>query len=132
MLLVDRNGLPLAVNVHSASPNEQKLVEDLVDRRVLRRPVKRLLYDKALDSDVCRNRLKQRGIDLICRHRRNRSRTPLQDGRKLRRLQKRWRIERTIAWLQNFRRLVTRYERHANLYLGLVQLTCVIIVMRWF
>jgi transposase len=31
-----------------------------------------------------------------------------QDGRALRRYRQRWKIERTFAWLSNFRRLVVR------------------------
>ena len=132
MLLVDRIGLPLGVEVHSASPNEQRLVESLLDNRVLRRRIRRLMYDKALDSDVIRAKMSKRGVDLICRHRRNRTRKRIQDGRKARRLRKRWYVERTIAWLQNFRRLVTRYERHAHLFLGFVQMACMLIAMRRF
>ena len=44
-------------------------------------------------------------------NRENRAQT--QDGRKLRRYKRSWCVERLLAWLQWFRRLVTRYEyRH--------------------
>src|SRR5262249_5177050 len=46
--------------------------------------------------------------ELICPHRRNRTRPAMQDGRSLRRYRHRWIVERTIAWLSNFRRLVVR------------------------
>jgi hypothetical protein len=72
---------------------------------------RRLIYDKAADSDALRLRLKKRGIELICPHRSNRKRPMLQDGRSLRRYRRRWTIERTVAWLGNFRRLVVRYEQ---------------------
>ena len=49
---------------------------------------------------------------MICPHRKNRSKAPTQDGRALRRYRRRWKVERTFAWLGNFRRLVVRYERH--------------------
>jgi hypothetical protein len=64
---------------------------------VLRRRIRRLMYDKALDSDIIRAKMSKRGVDLICRHRRNRSRKRIQDGCKARRLRKRWYVERTIA-----------------------------------
>jgi transposase len=35
----------------------------------------------------------------------------MQDGRTLRRYRKRWKVERTFAWLQNFRRLWVRQDR---------------------
>jgi len=55
-----------------------------------------------------------------------------QDGRPLRRYRRRWRVERVFAWLQNFRRLVTRYERKASNFLGFVQLGCLVILLRHF
>lgn len=132
MLLVDGRGLPLAAEVHSASPAEVRLIEPLVASRLLRRRPVRLIYDKAADCDALRLRLAKRGTDLICPHRRNRRRPKLQDGRKLRRYKRRWKVERSIAWLFNFRRLVVRHERHARLFLGLVQLACLCVSLRRF
>ena len=40
--------------------------------------------------------------------------------------------ERLFAWLQNFRRLVTRNERHAENFLSMVQLGCIVILSRQF
>ena len=71
----------------------------------------RLIYDKAADSDRLQKRLSARRIDLIVPHRAGRVKLPLQDGRKLRPYRRRWKIERTIAWIQNSRRLVVRYDR---------------------
>jgi transposase len=73
------------------------------------------MYDKAGDADALRKRLTERGIDLIYPHRQNRTKLPLQDGRKLRRYKRRWKMERTLAWLRNFRRLVVRWERHITM-----------------
>ena len=55
-----------------------------------------------------------------------------QDGRPLRRYRRRWKIERLFAWLHNFRRLVTRYEYHAENFLAFVQLGCIMILLRAF
>ena len=132
MLLADGGGLPLAADVHSASPAEVRLIEPLLARRVLLRRPRRLIYDKAADSDALRLRLAKRGIDLITPHRAGRVRPRLQDGRKLRRYKRRWKVERSIAWLFNFRRLVVRYEHHAHLFLGLVQLACLYTTLRRF
>jgi transposase len=75
----------------------------------------RLIYDKACDSDALRQRLAKRGIDRICPHRRNPKKVPLQDGCTLRRYKRRWKVERTFAWLGNFRRLVVRWEHSITL-----------------
>ena len=125
MLLVDGNGLPLAVDISSASPAEVTLVEPLLEKRTLPRKPKRLVYDKAADSDPLRERLAKQRVELICPHRSNRKKAATQDGRALRRYKRRWKVERSISWLFNFRRLVSRYERHSHLFLGLVQLACV-------
>jgi len=132
MLLTDAKGLPLAADTASASPHEVTLIEPLLEKRVLRRNPRRLIYDAAADSDPLRARLRKRRIELISPHRRNRIKPKTQDGRKLRRYKRRWKVERTISWLQNFRRLVTRYERHAHLFHGFVQLACVVIVLGRF
>ena len=132
MLLVDGAGLPLAVDVHSASPAEVTLIEPLLEQAVTPYVPKRLIYDRAADSDPLRKRLAARGIELICPHRRGRVRRNTQDGRPLRRYRKRWIVERTISWLQAFRRLVTRYEFYAVLFHSLAKLACLMIVLRRF
>ena len=132
MVLIDGSGLPLGIDTASASPHEVTLIEPLLDKRVLRRKTQRLICDAAADSDPLRARLLRRGIELICPHRKNRKKPPTQDGRKPRRYRRRWGVERSISWLQDFRRLVTRYEYHAHLFHGLVQLACMIVVLRRF
>ena len=78
-------------------------------------------------------RLRQeRGIELIEPHKADRSRLWMQDGRPLRRYKRRWKVERLFAWLQNFRRLVVRYEYYLENFLGMVQLACAIILLRHF
>ena len=132
MVLVDGCGLPLGAQIASASPHEVTLIEPLLDQRILPTKPRRLIYDAAADSDPLRTRLAKRGIELISPHRKNRKKPPTQDGRKLRRYRRRWKIERSIGWLQNFRRLVTRYEYYAHLFHGFVLLACLIVVMRRF
>jgi transposase len=41
---------------------------------------------------------------------------------------RRW-VERLFASLQDYRRLVTRYERHAENFLGFVYLGCIRILL---
>jgi len=90
----------------------------------------RVIADKGYDSDALRGRLRRRGIVLIAPHRSNRHRTPPQDGRVLRRYKKRWIVERSIAWLGNFRRLVVRYDRSLTNYQAFVHIACLMIVLR--
>jgi len=138
MVLVDGQGTPLGIHLDSASPAEVKLAETTLETvsvghvgpgRPRTRP-ERVISDKAYDSDPLRNRLEARGIELIAPHRRNRKKPPTQDGRPLRRYKRRWIVERTNAWIQNFRRLVVRYERSATIFLGLVHMACALIVLK--
>lgn len=132
MAITDRSGLPLAVDIESASPAEVKLAPELlceVKRRVGIWP-QRLMADKAYDSDHFRYLLKAVDGELICPHRRNRKRPPMQDGRKLRRYKKRWKVERFFAWLFNSRRTVVRYEYHHLNYAGFIHLACVKILLQ--
>ena len=62
----------------------------------------------------------------------DRKRAKTQDGHPLRRMRRRWRVERLFAWLQNYRRLVTRYERRAGNFLGFLYLGCICILLRYF
>jgi transposase len=73
-----------------------------------------------------------RGIEMIAPHRVNRRpEHKTQDGRPLRRYVRRWKIERMFSWLYNFRRLVVRWEYHAENYLGLLHLACAVILLRY-
>ena len=132
MAVADGNGLPLAVCTDSASPAEVKLVAQTLEQRFIADVPERLIGDKAYDSDRLDNEvLQQFGTEMIAPHREGRRADRVtQDGRPLRRFKRRWKVERLFAWLYNFRRLVVRYEYHAENYLGLVQLACVVILLR--
>jgi transposase len=139
MVVVDGQGLPLGNHLHSASPAEVKLVEaTLATIRVGRRhqagrprqKPERLIADRAYDSDPLRRQLGQRDIELIAPHRKNRRKPPTQDGRALRRYKRRWTVERTFAWLGNFRRLVVRYDRLLTIYQAFFHIACFMIVLR--
>jgi transposase len=47
-----------------------------------------------------------------------------------RRYKKRWTIERSLAWLGNFRRLVVRYDRSLTMYEAFVHIACFMITLR--
>jgi transposase len=130
MAIVDRRGLPLAVHVARASPNEVRLIDATLAARFLTAYPARLIGDRAYDSDPLDARLQQQyGIALIARHKVNRIRPVTQDGRVLRRVKRRWVVERFFAWLHNSRRLVARWERHVENFLGMLQLACMRILL---
>jgi transposase len=130
MAIADRAGLPLALWIESASPHEVTLVEKTLDQMLIDEQPECLIGDRAYDSDKLDKRLmEQRGLELIAPHRSTR-RVPTQDGRKLRRYRRRWKVERLFSWLFNFRRLVTRYEFHADNFQGFLHLAAALILLR--
>ncbi len=132
MAVADRAGLPVALYLEAASPHEVTLVEATVASRFVAEKPQLLIGDRAYDSDPLDERLREMGIELIAPHRGNRKKPKTQDGRRLRRYKRRWKIERLNAWLQNYRRVTVRYERKAENFLGLVQLACILILLRAF
>jgi transposase len=90
----------------------------------------RVIADKAYDSDPLRERLAKRGIDLICPYRENNKKKKYEDGRKLRRYKRRWRVERTFSWLGNSRRLVVRWDRDIVIYNAFFHVACLLLTLR--
>jgi transposase len=139
MVVVDGQGIPLGSQLTSASPSEVRLAPSTLATisvprggpgRPQQRPL-RVIADRGYDSDPLRWQLLRRGILLISPHRKNRRATPLNDGRALRRYRKRWKVERTFAWLGNYRRLVVRYDRTLSMYQAFFHLACALITLRF-
>jgi transposase len=140
MVVVDGQGIPLGAHLDSASPSEMKLLEPTIEKIAVprqergrpRKNPKRIIADRSYDSDPLRKRVAERGIELICPYRSNNKKKKYQDGRKLRRYKRRWTVERTFAWLQNFRRLVVRWDRKLTVYQGFFHIACILITLRQF
>lgn len=130
MAIVNCRSLPLAVHVARASPAEVRLVDATLEARFIAHYPPRLIADRAYDSDPLDAQLMTDfGIELIAPHRDNRVRAATQDGRALRRYKRRWVVERFFAWLHNSRRLVIRWERHVENFVGMLQLACMRILL---
>jgi transposase len=111
-------------------PHESRLVEGVLGHSFLDTLPARLIGDKAYDSDSLDGDLAERyGIEIIAPHRGKR-REPTQDGRRLRRYRRRWRVERLFAWPHQFRRLVIRWEHHVENFFAMVRLGCMQILLR--
>jgi transposase len=132
MAVADGTGIPVAIHAASASPHEVTLVEATLEQCFVEDKPQRLIGDLAYDSDPLDTALAKQDIEMIAPHRENRVKPATQDGRSLRRYARRWRVERLFAWLQNFRRLVIRYEYHVENFLGFVQLGCMCIILRTY
>ncbi|MCC6280052.1 MAG: transposase [Saprospiraceae bacterium] len=117
----------------SASPHEVTLIDPTLESRFVEPVPEKLIGDKAYDSDGLDEHLKQDyETEMIAPHRANRCKPKTQDGRKLRRYRKRWKVERLFAWIQNFRRCVIRHEYYLINFEGFLKLACIIILSRQF
>jgi IS5 family transposase len=86
-----------------------------------RRPAK-LHADKGYDYPRCRAALRRRHIRVRIARKGIDSRERL--GRH------RWVVERTLAWLNRFRRLTVRYERRADIHQAFLTLSCALICFK--
>jgi IS5 family transposase len=132
-IVVDRNGLPLAVIISGANVHDSKMLEETVDAipplhlpgkrrgRPRKRPVK-LHADKGYDYSRCRRALRARAI--IPRI----ARRGIESTERLGRY--RWVVERTLAWLNRSRRLKVRYERRADIHQAFLTIGCALICWR--
>jgi transposase len=133
-LIVDRRGVPLAVELSAANRHDSRVFESLIEAippiigprgrpgRPRSRPAK-LHADKAYDIPRCRAYLRRRGIGVRI------ARKGVESSERLGR--HRWVVERSIAWLLGHRRLATRYERRADIVTGLLHLACSLIALRF-
>jgi transposase len=131
MVLVDAEGLPVSVDTGPANPHESRLVQRLFDFMLTEATPERVIGDKAYDNDKLDQELAEQGTELIAPHRYNRKpENWTQDGRQLRRYKRRWKVERTISWIQNFRRLCIRWEKSTKLFQGFLHLGCTVLLLR--
>jgi transposase len=138
MVVVDGHGIPIGAQLASAQLAECRLAESTVatvkvpckGRGRPRSHLKRVIADRGYDSDALRNRFKGRGTELIVPYRKYIRNRRFEDKRKLRRYRKRWKIERTNAWLQNFRRIQVRFDRILTVFQGFFHCACLIIALR--
>jgi len=128
MAVADRHGLPIAIGIASGERHETKLVHETLAARFIRRLPRRLIGDKAYDSNRLDAELAACGVEMIAPH--NPTHPKTQDGRPLRRYKRRWKVERLFAWLLRFRRVHTRYEHKAPNLLAFLKLGCLAILLR--
>jgi transposase len=142
-LAVDGAGTPLAIRLAPGNENEQRHLLPLVDELLARglRPGE-LWADRGYDTEALREGLRARSIEPRISRKRPRGEPPPPQAREIWRgrrrraktpdplARERWPVERTNAWLHNWRRISTRWERRAELYLALLQLACSMIICR--
>ena len=130
MAIVDRQGLLLSVSTHAANDHEVRLAQICFDFYMIEAKPENLIVNRACDSDPLDEELRDDDIEMIAAHRSNRSKPPTQDRRRLSRYRRRWLDERFFAWIQWQRRMLVRWEYHAQNFIGFVQLACLVVLFR--
>lgn len=127
MIVVDGNGLPLGFHLDGANRAEVRLAEQTLDTiRVARlrgrpkqRP-KKLVADRGYDCRAFRRALRGRGIQMCIPPKRRPNKWKAKRGRPVVAhkddYRQRYVVERSFAWLGNFRRLLIRWERQFAVY----------------
>ena len=123
----DRTGIPLAALLTGANRHDSVVFEELLDAippikqpngRRRKRPAK-VHADKGYDIPRCRQALRRRHIRVRI------ARKGIDSSARLGR--HRWVVERTLAWLNRYRRLTVRYERRADIHQAFLTLGCCLI-----
>lgn len=128
--MTDKKGIPLSVVITAANTHDMKAATEILDSIiVMKRPSSRktkqnLCLDKGYDFPEIQHEIINRGYIPHIRHKREKKRE------RKRHMSRRWVVERTNSWHNRFRKLLIRYEKKAENYLGLVHMACCIIIYR--
>ena len=96
---------------------------------------KELVADRAYDSDLFRRWLRSRGIKPTIPAYLRRERKRPKRGRLVKvgpGYAERWKVERTFAWLGNFRRWLARHERHLFTFRAFLLVASILVSLRCF
>jgi transposase len=130
-VITDAAGVPLATTLTGANSHDVTQLLPLVEAippiagkpgRPRHRP-RRVQGDRGYDSQPHRNELRRRGIAS------NLARRNTEHGSGLGKT--RWVVERTIAWLHQFRRLRIRYERRDDIHQAFMAIGCALICLSY-
>ncbi len=130
-IIVDTQGIPLAITVTGANRHDSMAFESTLDAippvpglggRPRKRPDK-LHADKGYDGRRCRSDLRRRGITARI------ARKGIESKDRLGRY--RWVVERTHAWFAGFGKLRVRFELRLDIHTALLKFAAAIICSRF-
>ena len=125
--------MPIGLSVDGANRTDMKLTKPTLQSVPIERPTpspekpQHLCLDKGYDYDEVRETVAAYGYTAHIR-RRGEEATAKREipGYRARR----WVVERTHSWMNRFRRLLIRWEKTVDLYLGFLHLACAWIAFR--
>jgi len=126
-ILIDKNGIPLAISLVGGNVHDSKTIIPTLNNQIYSRPApfKTIELDAAFDAAFIRNFLSKSGYSYRISNNKRRGKITQEVRMKFR-----WTVERTLSWINRFRRLLIRWDKAHHNYLALLQFACQIIVLR--
>jgi putative transposase len=131
--LTDGAGVPLGVAVAGANVPDYQLARETLESvnvdwpEPTQKEPQGLSVDRGYDDDEVRELAEE---FLYTLHLRVRGEEAKAMAREVGHRARRWVVERTHSWLNRFRRLLTRWEKKGENYLGMLHLACAVITFR--
>ena len=130
---MEADGGPLSAVIAGANVHDSKLLKATLEAIVVERPQpteespQHLCLDKAFDNPNAEQVvLDQKYVP----HIRRIGEEKLDQNRRKRHPARRWVVERTLAWLSKCRAILVRYAKLPCVYLGLIQVACILLWYR--
>jgi transposase len=135
MLIIEgKRGLPLAEGLFAGNVQEKTATEPTLNcgLRGIHKP-DNMLGDANFSSEPLSQKLWRKfRVHLTAPPKRHYVHL-FHDARRLRRIRRRWKIERCFGWLKSHRRIDVRWDVKAEHYLGFIQLcSCMILLKNLF
>lgn len=132
-VLTEAAGVPVGLAVDGANRHDMRMVRDTIESIPVDRPEpsprkkQGMCLDKGYDYDDVREVLAEFGFTAHIRCRGEEAKAIKEKaGFKARR----WVVERTHSWFNRFRRILIRWEKKPENYIGLLHLVCAVITFR--
>ena len=125
--------MPIGLAVDGANRHDMKLVRATLESIVAERPepseeeAQGLCLDKGYDYDEVREIVEEFGVTAHIRGRGAEAKELKEEAGKRAR---RWVVERSHSWLNRFRRLLVRWDKKAENYIGFLHFACALIAFR--
>ena len=134
-LWVDQRGAPLSIYITAANAHDITAVMNLLNQPIVPRPktkyrLQHLCADKAYDSEPLRNKLQKQRFKPHIRKREYASDPPPPPLEPHCRPARRWVVERTLSWQNDFRSLRVRWAKKSSNWLALIYFASTLILWR--
>lgn len=134
-LWVDQRGAPLSIHVTSANAHDITAIMNLINQPIVRRTkpkyrVQHLCADKAYDSEPLLIKLRKRKFTPHIRKREYDSDLTPPPLEAEKHPARRWVVERTISWQNDFRSLRIRWAKKSSNWLALIYFACALILWK--